>query len=106
MRADKEGWDFPEKTVTLKGIDPEIKLSDLGTEIRDSFAIPEGRKHAFYMENDSRKPAYTDLEDQDRAGTMDAGDSREHTLAETMKSKKFKYEYSFSDGLMFQCEVL
>lgn len=97
-----EQWKYLKGTQKLE-VSPKIKLSDLSEEIRVAFGIPEGRSHAFYMENDIRKMnnAYSDLVDE----TTAYKDSSKYTLAEALISDKFKYEYSFSDGLRFQCVV-
>lgn len=88
---------------TLEDIDPDIRLDDLSDMISGSFGIPEGRSHAFYMENDVRKGhVYSDVPIED-AGQKYSGDA---TLASVLISKKFKYEYSFTEGYIFQCEVM
>lgn len=87
----------------LEDIDPEILLDDLSDMISGVFAIPEGRNYAFYMENDVRKGhIYSDAPIEE-AGQKYSGEA---TLASALISKKFKYEYSFTEGYIFQCEVM
>ena len=101
LRSDfPERWDFLKGTETFE-ISPMISLYDLGKMIHSCFGIPDGRSFAFYMDNDTRKRE-NNYSDNPDIGYKNAS---EVTLAEAMRSNKFKYEYSFSDGIMFQCTV-
>ncbi len=104
LRSDKEGWDYlkgPAETLTVPD---DIVLSNLSVLIRESFGIPEGRSYAFYMMNTVRPSPYqySDLVEDGADGYLDGG---KITLKQALQGPKFKYEYSFSDGLIFQCEV-
>ena len=101
LRSDKDGWDYlkgPAETLTVP---EDIVASDLSVLIRDSFGIPEGRSYAFYMTNTVRPSPYQ-YSDLVEDGYLDGGKT---TLKQALQGPKFKFEYSFSDGLIFQCEV-
>ena len=101
LRSDKGGWDYlkgPAETITVP---EDIVLSDLSVLIRDSFGIPEGRSYAFYITNTVRPSPYQ-YSDLVEDGYLDGGKT---TLKQALQGPKFKFEYSFSDGLIFQCEV-
>ena len=98
--------DFPDRWDYLKGterleIPSDIDLYELGKMIYGHFEIPDGRSFAFYMDNDTRKRG-NNYSDYTENGYKDA---RGVKLTEALRSNKFKYEYSFSDGIIFQCTV-
>ena len=93
-----EQWNKAAETITVP---EDIVLSDLSVLIRDRFGIPEGRSYAFYMTNTVRPLPYQ-YSDLVENGYLDGGKT---TLKQALQGPKFKYEYSFSDGLIFQCEV-
>ena len=103
MSADKDGWEYLQGPPEKIEVEPTITLAALSKEINDVFGIPEGRNHAFYMDNTRRPPyehVYSDLPDEpmykDESGIE---------LQNVLRGEKFKYEYSFSDGLCFQVTV-
>ena len=103
MSSDRDGWEYLEGPPEKIEVDPSILLTELSKEINEVFGIPEGHHHAFYMDNSRRLPyrnVYSDLPDEpmykDERGIM---------LSDVLRGEKFKYEYSFSDGLRFQVTV-
>lgn len=103
MSAGKDGWDYLEGPPERIEVNPNILLTDLSKEINEVFGIPEGRNHAFYMDNSRRPPyehVYSDLPEEPIYK-----DERGIRLADVLRGEKFKYEYSFSDGLCFQVTV-
>ena len=101
MSADKDGWDYLQGTPEKIEVEPTITLAALSQEINDVFGIPEGRNHAFYMDNTRRPPyeyVYSDLPDEPMY-------KDERGIQNVLRGEKFKYEYSFSDGLCFQVTV-
>ena len=103
MSAEHDGWEYLEGPPEKIEVDPSILLTELSKEINDVFGIPEGRNHAFYMDNTRRPPyknVYSDLPDDPMYKDEDGV-----KLADVLCGEKFKYEYSFSDGLCFQVTV-
>ena len=103
MSADKDDWEYLQGPPEKIEVEPTITLAALSKEINDVFGIPEGRNHAFYMDNTRRPPyehVYSDLPDEPRY--KDEGGTE---LQNVLRGEKFKYEYSFSDGLCFQVTV-
>ena len=103
MSADKDGWEYLQGSPEKIEVEPTITLAALSKEINDVFGIPEGRNHAFYMDNTRRPPyehVYSDLPDEPMYK-----DESGRRLQDVLRGEKFKYEYSFSDGLCFQVTV-
>ena len=103
ISADKDGWEYLQGPPEQIEVEPAITLAALSQEFNDVLGIPEGRNHAFYMDNSRRPPyehVYSDLPDEpmykDECGIR---------LHDVLRGVKFKYEYSFSDGLCFQVTV-
>lgn len=98
--------DFPDRWDFLKGthkfeIPSDIDLYELGVMIHEEVGIADGRSFAFYMDNDTRKKG-NNYSDNSETSYKDA---RGVKLLEALQGNKFKYEYSFSDGIVFQCTV-
>ena len=103
MSAEHDGWEYLEGPPEKIEVDESILLTELSKEINEVFGIPEGRHHAFYMNNSRRPPfehVYSDLPDDPMYKDEDGV-----KLADVLCGEKFKYEYSFSDGLCFQVTV-
>ena len=102
VSAEKEGWDYIKGTCTID-VKPTIKLSELSEIIQGEYGIPDGRSHIFYMNNTERPPIENQYSDLDEEYLKK---SDEYTIAQALITDKFKYVYSQSDELLFQCTVL
>lgn len=100
LSADKDGWDYLKGPAEKIEVDSDITLEELSDEIRLTFAIPEGRNHAFYMSDTVRPPF--DHVYRDRQENEVYNQEKGIRLQDAMIAPKFKYEYSFTEGLLFQ----
>ena len=67
------------------------------------YGIPDGRSHIFYMNNTRWSPIENQYSDLDEEYLKK---SDEYTITQALITDKFKYVYSQSDELLFQCTVL